>query len=528
MNLIEFHKVDFGYRHPDGTRPKVLERVSLDVARGEYLAVLGGPGSGKTTFLKLCNGLLSPDQGEVSFLRMDSRNEARLMEIRRGAAMVFQDPDSQIIGTTVAEDVAFGPENLGLPPQLVRERVQDALHAVSLQKLFDAPVHQLDGWQKLRLAIAGAIAMRPDCLLVDDAAAALDAAQKKELLRLLHALNRERGIAVLHATGDFDEAAAADRMLLIDEKRITLDVTATREVAAPGGLLEAEQHPFFSPEREAHGGRSSERDGGWQAILAARYLPGASPLHRCDPRTKLSLALILMAAAFTLASPAALMLLLAVILGLGRACGSPLRRALGNLRPILCLALVAAAVNLAGADGVPLAEQGVLRHICGEGVALSVLMVLRLLLMAATASLLTCTTTPGALGEGVARVLRPLARLGVPVSQLAAMLQVSLRLLPVLVDEAEKLVRERSASRGPGKEPFMVRLAGLPPLLASLFGRCARRGESLAEAMEARCYRGPASRSRMDPLSFSAADLAGVALLLVVLVAAAGIEYLQG
>ncbi|MBJ6799799.1 CbiQ family ECF transporter T component [Geomonas propionica] len=528
MNLIEFHKVDFRYPNADGAylAGSVLDRVSVSITRGEYVALLGDSGSGKTTFLKLCNALLVPDRGEVWVGGMDSRSEARLIEIRRGAGMVFHDPDSQIIGTTVAEDVAFGPENLGLPPQMVRARVQDALQALSLTEQAGAPVHLLSGWHKLKLALAGVLAMQPDCLLVDDASAMLNGAERKELLRLLRALSRERGIAVLQATGDFEVAAAADRIVLLKEGRITLDVLQTR--AAPPIPIEEAAVPRPQPSETVPDERAGdEKESNWRALLAGRYLAGSSPLHRCDPRTKFILALLLLAAACTLATPAALALLLAIVLASGKACGRPLRHSLGSLRPVLCLALLTGAVNLVDAGGRGLAEHGALSHISREGGLFVTLMALRLLLMAATASLLTCTTTPCSLADGIEKVLRPLGRVGFPVSQLAALLQVSLRLLPVIVEEAEKLIRERSPGGDTPREGFLRRLASLPPLLIPLFGKVARRGEAMAEAMEARCYQGPAGRSRMTPLSFSGADLAGATLLLVVLAAAVGVECLQ-
>lgn len=528
MNLIEFNQVHFSHSHRDDARtPNELKGVSFVIAEGEYVALLGGDACGKTTLLKLCNALLLPDRGEILVKGANNRDEERLPEIRRSAAMVFQDPDGQILGTTVEEDVAFGPENLGLPSALVEQRVADALEALSLRQQAGTPVHLLTPWEKLKLALAGALAMRPDCLLVDDAAAELEVHERAELPRLLHALNRERGIAVLYATGDVDAASAADRILLLKDGRIALDVTASHGVAVPEATQETARPEVSTSDGNRSDAGPTPGSAGLQAYLAAAYLPGESRLHRCDPRTKLALALLMTAAAFTLTTPASLALLLAVTVALACRCGRPLGHSLRSLRPILCLALVASAVSLAGADGPPLSDHGLLRHISRDGAELSLLMVLRLLLMAATASLLCGTTTPTTLGDGLEKTLRPLARVGVPVAQLSAMLQVSLRLLPVLANEAEQLLRELPAPSGRGAAGFPGRLALLPPLLASLFGRVARRGEAMAEAMEARCYQGPARRGRMRPLSFSGADLSGAALFLVVMLAAAGVEYLR-
>jgi len=225
MNAIEFHAVDFSYARPAQTQKgcKALDGITLKIAQGDFVALLGRNGSGKSTLMKLFNALLLPSLGSVCIQGIDTREEAQLWEIRRMSGMMFQDPDSQIIGTTVAEDIAFGPENLGLPPHVIQNRVQDALMAVDMGEHAESATHLLSNVQKLRVSLAGILAMQPACILFDEADAMLDPTDRKELMTLLRRFSRERGITVVHVTHDMEEAAHADRIIVLDGGRIVLD-----------------------------------------------------------------------------------------------------------------------------------------------------------------------------------------------------------------------------------------------------------------------------------------------------------------
>lgn len=200
-----------------------LDHINLSISKGSFVALLGRNGSGKSTLAKLFNALLLPTSGVVRIQGIDTRDDAQLWELRRTSGMIFQDPDSQIIGSTVAEDIAFGPENLRLPPLVIQSRVHDALESVGMAECADSATHLLSAAQKLRVSLAAVLAMKPECILLDEADALLDPADRKELMALLRSFSRERGITVVHATHDMEEAARADRIVVLDDGKIVLD-----------------------------------------------------------------------------------------------------------------------------------------------------------------------------------------------------------------------------------------------------------------------------------------------------------------
>jgi len=232
--IIEFQNVTYAYDVTPETAADAtpaVRGVSLSVARGEFVAVLGHNGSGKSTLAKLCNAILTPVEGTVISGGYDTADEAHTLDIRKTVGMVFQNPDNQIVATIVEDDVAFGPENLGVAPPEIRRRVDEALQAVGMYdfRLFEP--HKLSGGQKQRVAIAGVIAMRTDCIVLDEPTAMLDPRGRLEVMDILEKLNRELGITVVLITHFMDEAARAGRVLVMDEGKIILDGTP-REVFA--------------------------------------------------------------------------------------------------------------------------------------------------------------------------------------------------------------------------------------------------------------------------------------------------------
>ena len=223
-NIIEIKNASYVYRGNSEDRQDVLalDDVSLSVRQGEFLAVLGRNGSGKSTLAKLMNALILPASGTVVVNGIDTSNEEMLWEIRSSTGMVFQNPDNQIVGTVVEEDVAFGPENLGVPPKEIRARVDEALEMIGMSEFKKHAPHQLSGGQKQRVAIAGILAMRPKCIVLDEATAMLDPVGRKEVMRILRRLNSEDGITIVHITHHMDEAGMADRVLVIDEGKCVM------------------------------------------------------------------------------------------------------------------------------------------------------------------------------------------------------------------------------------------------------------------------------------------------------------------
>ena len=219
----------------------VLKGIDLQVSAGEYLVILGHNGSGKSTLAKQLNALLTPTEGRVLICGMDTRDESVRWEIRRQAGMVFQNPDNQIVGTNVAEDVAFGLENLGVPVEEMVERVEAALVKLGIAHLADVEPHQLSGGQKQRLAIAGILAMRPTILILDEATAMLDPQGRREVMEAVRQLNREEGITVIQITHFMEEALMADRVAVMQEGRIRTvgppeEVLLQRDLLLEAGL----------------------------------------------------------------------------------------------------------------------------------------------------------------------------------------------------------------------------------------------------------------------------------------------------
>ena len=215
-----------------------LDGVTLSIARGSFVVVLGHNGSGKSTFAKTLNAVLLPGGGTVWVDGMDTKDEALLLEIRRRVGMVFQNPDNQIVANVVEEDVAFAPENLGVPAEEIRQRVDNALEAVGMTEFTLHAPHLLSGGQKQRVAIAGVLAMAPECIVLDEATAMLDPRGRREVLSVIEGLHRERDITVVLITHHMNEAEHADRVIVMNDGRVAMDGTP-REVFSRAEELES-------------------------------------------------------------------------------------------------------------------------------------------------------------------------------------------------------------------------------------------------------------------------------------------------
>ena len=227
--MIETKDVEFQYEYPDEPPQKVLLGIDLAIEPGSFVALLGHNGCGKSTLAKHFNAMLLPTGGAVLVRGIDTTDEDRKYDIRSTVGMVLQNPDNQLVSTIVEEDVAFGPENLGIPPDEIRRRVDDALKAVGMYDYREHAPHKLSGGQKQRVAIAGVIAMQPDCIVLDEPTAMLDPKGRREVMETIRTLNRERGITVVLITHYMDEAVQADRVVVMDEGTVLMDGTP-REV----------------------------------------------------------------------------------------------------------------------------------------------------------------------------------------------------------------------------------------------------------------------------------------------------------
>lgn len=225
MNMIDVRDLRFAYEDGEGLSATVLDGLNLSIEDGSFVALLGHNGCGKSTLAKHFNAMLLPVGGSVLIRDMDTADEKEKYRIRSTVGLVLQNPDNQLVSTVVEEDVAFGPENLGVPPEEIRVRVKNALDAVGMWEYRDHATHKLSGGQKQRIAIAGVLAMQPDCLVLDEPTAMLDPRGRREVMDTICRLNRERGMTVVLITHYMEEAVLADRVVVMNEGAIVADGT---------------------------------------------------------------------------------------------------------------------------------------------------------------------------------------------------------------------------------------------------------------------------------------------------------------
>lgn len=219
---------DYTVQTEDGAEPEVrraLDHLDIAIEKGSFVAILGHNGSGKSTLAKLINGIYTPTEGTLLVEGIDTRNEEQIWEVRRTAGMVFQNPDNQIIANVVEEDVGFGPENMGIPTEEILVRVDKALEAVGMTAFREESPNRLSGGQKQRVAIAGVLAMKPDCIVLDEPTAMLDPNGRKEVIKTIHELNNKENITILLITHYMEEAVDADRIIVMNDGQMAMDGT---------------------------------------------------------------------------------------------------------------------------------------------------------------------------------------------------------------------------------------------------------------------------------------------------------------
>ncbi len=244
MSIIKVENVSYDYRRFEEEKLPAVRGVSFEIEEGEFVVIGGANGSGKSTLAKMLNGLLKPTCGKIEVLGMDVSNDEKVFEIRRNVGIVFQNPDNQTVASIVEDDVAFGPENLGVPREEIVSRVQWALKAVGMEEYAKSTPFKMSGGQKQRIAIAGILAMKPKIIVLDEATSMLDPNGRKEVMSVLKKLNEEENMTVIHITHHMEEAADADRILVMDGGKLVMD-GAPREVFADGEKLK--EHALSLP-----------------------------------------------------------------------------------------------------------------------------------------------------------------------------------------------------------------------------------------------------------------------------------------
>ncbi|WP_069650764.1 energy-coupling factor transporter ATPase [Caloranaerobacter ferrireducens] len=223
--MVKMDNVTYEYTNNEEERIAAVKNINLEIYKGEFLVILGHNGSGKSTLAKLMNALLLPSEGKVYVNGIDTTDMKRIWDIRQTAGMVFQNPDNQIVATIVEEDVAFGPENQGIEPIEIRKRVDEALAAVEMLEYKEYAPHLLSGGQKQRIAIAGVLAMKPECIILDEPTAMLDPSGRKEVMSTIKRLNKNEKKTIIHITHYMDEAVLADRIIIMEEGQIIMEGT---------------------------------------------------------------------------------------------------------------------------------------------------------------------------------------------------------------------------------------------------------------------------------------------------------------
>ena len=244
MSIIKVENVSYDYRRFEEEKLPAVRGVSFEIEEGEFVVIGGANGSGKSTLAKMLNGLLKPTCGKIEVLGMDVSDEEKVFEIRRNVGIVFQNPDNQTVASIVEDDVAFGPENLGVPREEIVRRVQWALKAVGMEEYAKSTPFKMSGGQKQRIAIAGILAMKPKIIVLDEATSMLDPNGRKEVMSVLKKLNEDENITVIPTTPHMEEAADADRILVMDGGKLVMD-GAPREVFADGEKLK--EHALSLP-----------------------------------------------------------------------------------------------------------------------------------------------------------------------------------------------------------------------------------------------------------------------------------------
>ena len=507
---------DVSYSFPDAGS-KALSQVNLELAAGQTLAIIGRNGSGKSTLARLICALAAPDSGSIQVaglpLAGPDRPKAKhlrrqnLRLLRQRVGYVMQYPEHQLFADTVAQDIAYGPHNLGYGPEQVQQRVDEAMKLLDISDLADRSPFDLSGGQRRLVAIAGVVACSPQLLVLDEATASLDPQACARIMRLLRVLH-QRGVTIVMSThADREALDLADQTLLLEHGE-TLDYGPTAEVVERYHQLLATD----TAKKDAAGKETAEQE----TNQAQTDQKPPSLLARLDPRAKLVTFLLAMFTAFAISTPAQLVLALVVTVGLFSAARAPLRSIMNSVKGFLILMLLLALFNLLVTQtGRRLAAWGPFVLTTG-GIWVAVLYACRFMLIIFLGALLVETTTPTQMTDACESLLSPLSRLGIHTNEIALVLSLALRFIPTLGREVQAIV-EAQAARGGSIESGSLsqRLHAAIAITVPVFAGALRHADNLSRALDARCYEG----SRQERTHYRLLRLGRMDILFIALMA---------
>ena len=507
---------DVSYSFPDAGS-KALSQVNLELAAGQTLAIIGRNGSGKSTLARLICALAAPDSGSIQVaglpLAGPDRPKAKhlrrqnLRLLRQRVGYVMQYPEHQLFADTVAQDIAYGPHNLGYGPEQVQQRVDEAMKLLDISDLADRSPFDLSGGQRRLVAIAGVVACSPQLLVLDEATASLDPQACARIMRLLRVLH-QRGVTIVMSThADREALDLADQALLLEHGE-TLDYGPTAEVVERYHQLLATD----TAKKDAAGKETAEQE----TNQAQTDQKPPSLLARLDPRAKLVTFLLAMFTAFAISTPAQLVLALVVTVGLFSAARAPLRSIMNSVKGFLVLMLLLALFNLLVTQtGRRLAAWGPFVLTTG-GIWVAVLYACRFMLIIFLGALLVETTTPTQMTDACESLLSPLSKLGIHTNEIALVLSLALRFIPTLGREVQAIV-EAQAARGGSIESGSLsqRLHAAIAITVPVFAGALRHADNLSRALDARCYEG----SRQERTHYRLLRLGRMDILFIALMA---------
>ena len=525
---------DLTHTYSAGTpfQRSAVEGLSMTVGAGEFLGVIGHTGSGKSTLIQHLNGLLQPTSGRILLEGKDIwADPKKIRDVRFKVGLVFQYPEYQLFEETVYKDIAFGPKNMGLDAEEIDRRVRDAAAFVGLHEtLLDKSPFELSGGQKRRVAIAGVIAMEPKVLVLDEPTAGLDPQGRDTILAQIQAYHRAKGAAVVLVSHSMEEIARnVDRIVVLSDGKVYMEGTPKQVFARAHELeqvgLDVPQVTKVAAALKARGldidtavytvealeQKLLTLRGGCVSVLKditlGQFFPADTPVHRLDPRTKLLCVILYIVALFSAKSVLTYGIMITVLAVSVLVSRVPFKSLTKGLKPVYFVVAFTAVMNMFFTAGTPVADVWLLRSITWEGVVAAVQMVLRIVMLIMGTFLMTYTTSPIALTDGMESLLGPLKKLRLPIHELAMMMSIALRFIPTLIEETDKIMSAQKA-RGADFETGNIfrRAKALVPILVPLFISAFRRADELATAMECRCYHGGEGRTALRVLRYKAAD----------------------